>query len=198
MKLHVGCGSVYLREWVNVDIPSPSVFLAKERGDLVTKFITSEADYYGRHSDKSADRLRGGPLSQDTVCDVYGSFAFLPARPASVSEILARQSFEHLDRQEARQAIGECARVLQPGGRLRIDIPDPDETLKQYRATGDEFYIRHLFGPRRDVYGSHTHYTRQMLIQAVVPFGFQYDGEEKNIHWYPAFCLKFSKSWRES
>lgn len=194
MRVHVGCGSVYLREWINVDLPLPTVFIAKERPDLVERFATVESDYYSRHKDKTPEKWRKGPISQETVCDVYGSFAFLPVRPSSVEEIWSVQAFEHLDRSEARAAIQQCHTALKPGGFLRLDVPDPDETLRQYRKTGDEFFARHLFGPRRDVYGSHFHYTRAMLKQVVEAGGFRFVAEEPNIHEsYPAFCLRFKK-----
>lgn len=194
MKVHVGCGSVLLRDWINIDLPLPHVFLVKERPDLMERFITTEDDYYGRHMDKNQETLRGGPVTRETVCDVYGSFAFLPVRSGTVSEILARQCFEHLDRREAECAIRECARALSHGGLLRLDIPDADETIRQYRSTGDEFFLRHLFGPRRDEYGCHRHYTRQMLSSLLVDHGFRFVHEETNPHFYPAFTLRFVKS----
>jgi len=194
MRLHVGCGSVYLREWVNVDLPLPSVFLAKERPDLVERFATMESDYYGRHKDKTPEKWRKGAITQETCCDVYGSFAFFPVRPCSAEEILSRQAFEHLDRSQAREAINQCYAALKPGGFLRIDVPDPDETLRQFAKSKDEFYIRHLFGPRRDVYGFHTHYTRDMLKKIVEEQPFRLVQEEANIHAdYPAFCLRFKR-----
>ena len=194
MRAHIGSGSVYLREFINIDLPLDHVFLAKERPDLVEKFATVESDYYGRHRDKKPETWRKGPITQETVCDAYGSFASLPFRPGSVSEAWSVQSFEHLDRTEAKAALTECHRVLKPGGFLRIDVPDPDETLRQYRKTGDEFFARHLFGPRRDVYGSHFHYTRAMLRQVVESGGFKFVAEEENIHEsYPAFCLRFNR-----
>ncbi len=193
VKLHIGSGTVYLREWVNVDLPLPHVYLAKERNDLVEQFITTEDKYYARHENKTAGTLRSGPVTKDTVCDVYGSFAFMPTRPGTASEILSRQVFEHLDRTEAKEALRKCHEALQSGGLLRLDVPDPDATLREYQRSGDEFYIRHLFGPRRDVYGFHTHYTRRMLTELVQSHGFKLLAEEQNIHWYPAFCLRFSR-----
>jgi SAM-dependent methyltransferase len=193
MRLHVGSGSVYLREWVNVDLPLPTVFLARERPDLVERFITDETNYYGRHSDKTPDTLREGPVTGETCCDVFGSFAFLPARNGTVSEILSVQAFEHLDRHEAREALQECRRVLKPGGILRIDIPDADETIRQYRLTGDSFFLRHLYGPRKNLYGFHTHYTRSMLRNFCEEYDFKYVREEGNIHWYPSIFLRFMK-----
>ena len=193
MRVHLGAGTVYVREYVNVDLPLPHVFLAKERPDLVEKFATTEDDYYGRHRDKTPDKWRSGPICQESVCDVYGSFTFVPVRPGSVSEILTRQSFEHIERREAAEALDHFAVALKVGGILRIDIPDADETVRQYGKTQDEFFIRHLFGPRRDVYGFHTHYTRAMLRKMVEEHGFLYDSEEANIHSYPAFTLRFRR-----
>lgn len=193
MKLHVGCGAVLLRDFVNVDLPLPHVYLTSERRDLAEKFITTEQDYYGRHHDKDADSLRGGPVTRDTCCDVYGSFAFLPARDGTVDQVYAVQAFEHLDRREAVAAIQECARVLKVGGLLRLDIPDADETIRQYRKTGDEFFLRHLFGPRRNLYGFHTHYTREMLTNLVVGHGFAFVREDAHQHFYPAINMRFLK-----
>lgn len=193
VKLHVGCGSVLLRDWVNVDLPLPHVFLSKERPDLVERFITTEDDYYGRHDDKTADSLRKGPVTGQTCCDTYGAFSFLPARDGTVSEILSVQVFEHLPRNEAADALKESWRVLKTGGILRIDIPDPDETIRQYRASGDEFLLRHLFGPRRNQFGYHTPYNRQMLIDLARDHGFKFLAEEKFDHFYPSFCCRFEK-----
>ena len=193
MKFHIGCGTIYLREWVNIDLPLPHVFLAKERPDLVEKRITDEDKYYARHEDKTPENLRGGALTQESVCDAFGGFGFMPARDGTVSELLARQCIEHIGIQDVHRAMDEAFRVLKVGGILRVDVPDPDETLKLYRETGDPFWIRHLFGPRRTKYGGHTPYNRQMLRSAVEELRFKFLGEENNIHFYPAFCLRWEK-----
>lgn len=192
MKLHVGSGSVYLDGWVNIDMPDPHTFLASERPDLVERWKTTEDRYYARHDDKSIDLLRGGPLGQEYVCDRWGSFAFLPVRVAEVGEVLSRQVFEHLSIGEAREALRDLRGKMKVGGILRIDVPDHAQTLKFFHETGDEFYVRHLLGPRRNDYGFHMmSYTRERLRNLVVSHGFQYVAEEPNIHFYPAFCLRF-------
>lgn len=155
--------------------------------------ITSESQYYRRHEYKTIGTMRDGPLNQSYVCDVYGSFEFIPARSGTVSEILSRQCFEHLHMEQGKRALMESARVLKAGGLLRIDIPDPDETIRMYRTTGDEFFIRHLFGPRRDQYGFHTHYTRAMLTKLAHDANFQLLYEEENPHPYPAYTLRFER-----
>lgn len=192
MRLHVGSGSIYISPgWVNVDLPFPNVFLASERPDLVEALATDESNYYGRHSAKTIDTLRA-PIIQEMVCDRYGSFDFLPAAPKSVDEILSRQCWEHLSIAEAHLALERIKSVLKPGGILRLDVPDHDETLRKLRETGDEFYARHLMGPRSYERGFHMmSYRRTDLATLVEGHGFSMQSEEENIHFYPAFCLRF-------
>lgn len=195
MKLHVGSGNVYLHGYLNIDLPASDVFLSSERPDLVERYTTTESDYYGRHKDKAHDNLRGGPVRMENICDAYGSFAFLPVRCGEATEILSRQVFEHLSPADGVLAFRECQRALGKNGLLRLDLPDPDETLKRFRETGDDFWIRHLFGPRRNEYGGHTPYTRPMLMEMAQAAGFSFVCEEENIHdLYPAFCLRFRRT----
>lgn len=194
VKVHVGCGSVYLSDWLNIDVPGPKTFLAADRKDLVERWKTTDDDYYARHQDKTQDALRDGPLDQEYVCDAFGNFLSLPVPAWQADEILARHSFEHLSLTEARKALSEIDSVLKEGGILRLDVPDHEATLQKFKETGDEFYIRHLLGPRRNDYGYHLmSYTRERLCTLVEEYGFVFVEEEPNIHFYPAFCLRFVK-----
>jgi predicted SAM-dependent methyltransferase len=193
-KIHVGCGTVYLDGWINVDVRSSKTFLAVDRPDLVAKYKTTDANYYARHQDKTMDKLRKGPLDQELVCDEYGTFFDLPGSTWTADEILARHVFEHMSLSEAHRALDECDKKLITGGILRLDVPDHEETLRKYKETGDDFYVRHLLGPRKNDFGYHCmSYTRELLKKTVESHGFVYDGEEPNIHFYPAFCLRFKK-----
>lgn len=194
VKIHIGAGAVYLKGWQNIDVPSQHTFLAEDRPDLVAKWLTTEDNYYGRHKDKTQAKLREGPLQQEYVCDAYGSFDNIPAAYWSVTEVLARHVFEHLSLSEAHKALDQVDGIMKPGGILRLDVPDSHETLELYRRTGDSFYERALFGPRRDDRGYHLMpYTRNLLRTVVEDHGFVFVEEEPNIHFYPAFCLKFKK-----
>lgn len=194
MKIHIGCGSVYLNGWANVDVRGPRTFLAADRKDLVDRWSTEESNYYGRHSDVTKESLAAGPIDQEYVCDYYGDFENLPGNYWSSDEVLARHSFEHLSATEAHRALDSIDSMLQPGGILRLDVPDHDETLRLFRETGDPFYVRHLLGPRRNDFGFHMmSYSRDRLRALVENHGFIYQAEEPNIHIYPAFCLRFVK-----
>ena len=194
MKIHIGAGSVYLTDYVNIDVRGPNIFLASDRPDLVEKLQTSESNYYGKHQDKTIDRLRQGPLEQEMVVDAYGSFDNIPAAYWSVSEVLTRHAFEHLSIGEAHKALDAIDEIMEPNGILRIDVPDHTETVRLLRQTGDAFYERHLLGPRRNEFGYHLcGYSRERLTALVESHGFVLEAEEPNIHWFPAFCLNFRK-----
>lgn len=194
MKVHIGCGAVYLRDWLNVDIPTERTYLAVDRPDLVEQYITDEPNYYARHKDKTVGKLSQGPLHQEYVCDRYGSFHFLPFVELA-DEILTRHSFEHLSVTEARIALDNMRRHIKPNGVLRIDVPDHQKTLEKYRETANPFWARHLFGPQRGDYGHHVmSYTPDLLKRLAGEHGFFFDGMEENIHeLYPAFCMRFIK-----
>lgn len=192
----MGCGSVYLDGWRNVDLPGPTTFLARERPDLVEQWRTTEDQYYARHADVTIETLREGPKTRETVCDIFGDFEHIPVAGYECTEILSRHCFEHLSIREARRALQECWRVMRKGALLRIDVPDHEQTLLKYKETGDPFYIRHLLGPRRgDDFGHHVMSYRPDQLKALVESEwFTYVGEEENIHLFPAFCLRFQKA----
>lgn len=194
-KFHIGCGTVYLLGWVNVDLPSNNTYLSSERGDLVDLYATTEDNYYGNHKVDSLAKFTAGPKITETVCDRYGSFQNIPARDNTVNKILSRQVFEHFDIQRAIEALRECYRVLLPGGELTIDIPDLVQSIMQYGDTKDNFYIRHIVGPKKKgSWGFHCmSYDRLELIQLLGSQGFIFSQEEENIHPYPAICLTFLK-----
>lgn len=194
-KLHIGCGTVYLEGWTNVDMATTGVHLASDRPDLVALFRTTEDKYYARHEDKNIEKFREeGPLKEEYVCDAYGSFERLPASISEIGEILSRQCFEHLSLTEARKALDEVDRVMAPGSILRIDVPDHEAAMDKYRETGNKFYVRHVLGPRKSDHGYHMMgYNKKQLTDLVEEFGFLFEKEEENIHCYPAFCLRFRK-----
>jgi predicted SAM-dependent methyltransferase len=199
MKVHVGSGSVYLVGYLNVDVHARNTFLACNRPDLVERYITDERTYYSRHQDRDNLIAFKNPLEQEYVCDKYGDFTNIPVATASATEVLARQSFEHLSYTEAKKAFDMFDNILAPDGILRIDVPDHDETLRLLRETGDDFFARHLYGTQRNAHGYHVmSYSRSALIGLAAAAGFILQFEEPNIHPYPAFCLRFIKSELEA
>lgn len=78
----------------------------------------------------------------------------LPFSDGSAEFVRLDHVLEHLPQRTACRAVLEAARVLAPGGQLRIGLPDIGATFRSYLETED-------LGERllvlRTVYGSQTH-----------------------------------------
>ena len=55
----------------------------------------------------------------------------------SADLIYSSHSFEYFDPIEAPLVLKEWRRVLKTGGKLRLSVPDFDQLIKIYQATGD-------------------------------------------------------------
>lgn len=62
----------------------------------------------------------------------------------SVSLLYCSHAFEYFDRQEAVHVLAEWFRVLQPGGILRLAVPDFRALITIYQETG---HIERILGP---------------------------------------------------
>jgi predicted SAM-dependent methyltransferase len=67
---------------------------------------------------------------------VYGADLRYPLLidDASVDGIFTEHTFEHLAFDEVRRLLGECFRVLKPGGRIRVIVPDVSIFVDRYQA----------------------------------------------------------------
>jgi predicted SAM-dependent methyltransferase len=110
VKLNVGCGPTVADGWINID-KSPSVFLSpfpKLRKALLAARVLARAQ---------ADGFPAGVVHANVARRI-------PATDHSVAFVYSSHMIEHLSRWEGLRFIGECRRVLQPGGVLRIATPD--------------------------------------------------------------------------
>jgi predicted SAM-dependent methyltransferase len=125
--LHLGCGSTVVRGWENID-KSPSVVLAGvpglRRGLATMGVLTpAQADAVFPPGIVRADVRRGLPYPDDAARYVYSS-----------------HMIEHMARWQGLALVRECARVLAPGGILRLATPDLAGMTGEYeraRAAGD-------------------------------------------------------------
>jgi hypothetical protein len=56
----------------------------------------------------------------------------------SVEEIWMGDFFEHIMRKHTKFLLQECCRVLQPGGRLRISVPDMEQIMPKWLKNGED------------------------------------------------------------
>ncbi len=99
---------------------------------------------YAPYGYVSVDRQRGGeayPLRLDTGEAVVDE---------SVEEIIASHVLEHFGFGQIRQVLREWVRVLKPGGRLRVAVPDLTYIAKAHLRGKPEPYLQYLFGGQTD------------------------------------------------
>ena len=126
-RLHLGCGLVTPKGWVNVD-GSWNASLAKwPRFRRCLGFLGLVP----------AAQIKI-PWSPSVI--VHDVRLGLPFPDRSFEAIYASHLFEHLHRDEAGRLTRECLRVLVPGGVLRLVVPDLRSIVELY------LHQRNIFG----------------------------------------------------
>ena len=195
MKLHLGCGSVYLRGYVNIDTPrNARARLAVAHPELVAQWETTEDEYYAKQPPLDLLATRNLEFVADTLCDICS----LPIGDACVEHILVVQTFEHLTRDQVNAALSDWFRVLKPGGTLQIDVPDIEKSIQLFldadSREGREAVARLIFGSRKSaLFYHHFGYAPEGLQGLLGQFGFHSFERLPSFHDYPAFVLRGQK-----
>jgi len=146
MRLNLGCGHVQPEHWVNVD-GSNRAWLASHlpRIDraLVRAGLLQETDF----------------TSRTVWANLLKSFTWADA---SVDAIYMGEILEHFTKSEGEHVLRECRRILKPGGRIRIRVPNHSEFWRQYLRDYDVIRA----SPRSDWSVSHSRWT-QMYFDTV-------------------------------
>jgi predicted SAM-dependent methyltransferase len=190
MKLHLACGSVYLKDYINIDIKGD---LAVDNPELVTENITTVDKYFKKTYVK---KILGHNSRGRIVVDILANVKNLPFEDDSVEEILSANLIDHIRLQEIPQLLNEWHRVLAPGGKLIIDVGDAvgnAQMLVDAKTEEElEWALRLMYCHSRDEYDSHRWgYTAKYLTSILQKYGFNYlwDRTDYIEHVYPSFQL---------
>jgi predicted SAM-dependent methyltransferase len=119
MKLHLGCGRVAPTDWVNIDY-SWNARLAKVRG--LRELLRRMGVLPGELTEIEWSR-------RVMIHDLRKP---LPFRDGSARYIYSSHCVEHLTREDARRLLGECNRVLDRNGVIRLVVPDLLQLAENY------------------------------------------------------------------
>lgn len=96
----------------------------------------------------------------------------LPMARESAAVIVAEHVLEHFFTDEAKRFLRECWRVLEPGGVLRVVVPDAERLMRAY-VDGDNVLLRAAVPGEWSAVGAINHAFRQNLAHR-----FMYDFDE--------------------
>ncbi len=132
LRLHLGCGSIVLPGWVNID------------------------------------RIARVP---GVVTDIDPTT--LPYADGSVAEVLSEHVFEHFSFAEEGLVWLELARVLRPGARLTIEVPDFEWVCARFLAAQDDWRDFYVVGAADHYAGCGTALDQRWGILQTMFFGNQ-------------------------
>jgi len=126
-RLNLGCGQSPTPGWLNYD-NSPTVWLAKS--PLLARLL------------RRAGVIDAGSFEFASFCQVNdvrhaNAARRIPHADATVDAIYSSHMIEHLLPDDAWAFLRECRRVLRPGGRLRLVVPDLQALARDYLRGGD-------------------------------------------------------------
>jgi len=115
----------------------------------------------------------------------------LPYSDNSIDAIYSCHTFEHFTKTEAQFVISECFRVLQPGGQIKIVVPDIDDIVEIYynfEKLGNMFKIGRKFNTREEYIifsltqnGQHKYmYSERSLRKLLFDAGIKEIAKEEN------------------
>lgn len=125
--LNIGCGMTPTKGFENYDnsfslklsrYPLFSAILYKLQ--LISKAQMDYIDFCKKNNIKWANAIKHIPQPSDSASLLYTS-----------------HMLEHLDRAEAAFFLKEALRVLKPGGKIRLAVPDLSKVIEQYNQDKD-------------------------------------------------------------
>lgn len=189
MKLHLGCGRVYLKGYINID--GSADHLADKCPPHLLEKLATDPDTYYRHDFGDAPP----EVVVDRICELSQP---LPFTTGSVEEVRMEQVLEHFPSYMAGALLDEIYRVLEPGGVFIVGVPDVKETARiladAETAEDEDWAIRLLHGTQRNAYSHHyCGYVPRTLKTLLMKHGFRRCEELPSINFYPVVRMRAVK-----
>lgn len=130
LRINIGCGETFTPGWSNYDLWAPMPFSERPCFALLGRlqkavgFMSKFRREYWAFCEKNGIRYAN-------------SIQRIPVADGAAEVVYASHMLEHLDRNERLLFLREAQRVLQPGGILRLAVPDLHYHISNYNRSGD-------------------------------------------------------------
>lgn len=194
LKLHIGCGTVYLEDYVNIHPAPDGLAILNSEAVYINK--TTVENYY-KTDFKNRPKLH--------VADLVSSLENLPNIAeliGNVSEICMFHVLEHIPLYDLNKNLNIICDLLKPGGKFRVAVPDFDGIVLEYAdklkagisEEDKEWYYRFVHGTQKDKYSHHyCGYNHYRLVDLLKKYGFVHFEDLPNQNFYPAIHLLATK-----
>jgi hypothetical protein len=145
MKLHICCGDVYLKDYVNIDIEG---VMATE----VTPQPTTLQKYYTKPFSVEFNSRPRGQFIIDKKMNILEKWDF---PDSSTQEIVMISAIEHFTPKQAEFIVNEARRVLKEGGEFIFDFPDLPNQILKYYYTNPEFLMELIYCNNKNDHSKH-------------------------------------------
>jgi ubiquinone/menaquinone biosynthesis C-methylase UbiE len=189
VKLHLGAGTIYLKEYINIDV-NPDYLSADAPPDLLEQNTTTFDKYY-KHE------FCGG--SGKSIVDVVSTIDNIPFDDQTADEVVLIQVLEHVPQYKVGNVLCEINRVLKVGGSFIVGVPDvkglAEMLVKSSTPEEEDWCIRLIHGTQKNPWSHHyCGYTERKLKNVLSLYGFENFKVLENISFYPSVYLKAFKN----
>jgi predicted SAM-dependent methyltransferase len=168
LKLNLGSSLAAYDGWVNVD-SSHHVMLRKLPAFLLSTLYRHSQMPGWLSEGEYIQRLKSRRFVHHNL--VYG----IPFADSSADYVYSSHFIEHLYHEDGARMLQEMFRVLRPGGRARVCVPDLDHAVRLYLHGEKEQALEYFFRPAgAHICDRHKYmYDFDMLAQDLRSAGFQ-------------------------
>jgi len=161
VKVNIGSDFTVAGGWINID--SSVYALISGFPDFIKRLVYQSSDSHLRLEEKEYLNI----LKNHTF--VFHNVEYgLPFLSDSVHYIYSSHFLEHLYKDDAKKLLNEAYRVLKPGGKMRLCVPDLDYVLSLFQKGDSERALTFFFDDKKGYFYTHKYMYDFELLRALL------------------------------
>jgi len=186
LKLHLACGDVYLKDYINIDIIGEYVsdYMNRTKSKINPNETTID-NYFKFPWQQDRSKRKARPFIIDKKMNILKRWQFASN---SVSEIVMINAIEHFNKNtEILYIINEAYRVLETNGIFKFDFPNIRRIVTKYYDKNPEFCMELIYCNHKNKYSIHKWgYTLKSIKNYFNPKLWQLKFKQVVKHDYPS------------